>query len=162
RRDRHGRLALPRFPGGREVTADARSQARELAGRFVASGDALGWFEPLYARAQGDAAAIPWCDLRPNPSLVAWLDRQPPRGSAGTALVVGCGLGDDAEHLAGRGYRVTAFDISETAVAWCRSRFPGSAVAYEARDLFQPPESWLLAFELVVEVYTLQVLPPEM
>jgi hypothetical protein len=40
--------------------------------------------------------------LAAHPALVSWLDRQPSAGGA-TALVVGCGVGDDAEELVRRG-----------------------------------------------------------
>jgi SAM-dependent methyltransferase len=136
-----------------------RTRARELAGRHVARGDAVGWFEPLYAEAESDPGAIPWADLRANPNLVGWLAERPPPVPGGRVLVVGCGLGDDAELLVARGFRVTAFDVSPTAVAWCRRRFPDSAVDYEVHDLFRPPAAWHRAFDLVVEAYTLQVLP---
>jgi ubiquinone/menaquinone biosynthesis C-methylase UbiE len=72
--------------------------------------------------------------------------------------VVGCGLGDDAEHVASLGYTTAAFDVSATAIAAARRRFPHSAVDYVAADLLAPPESWIGAFDLVVEAYTLQVL----
>jgi SAM-dependent methyltransferase len=135
-----------------------RNRARELAQAHVAKGDAVGWFEPLYAEAQGDARRVPWADLKPNPNLVEWLDRESIRGEGRTALVVGCGLGDDAELLASRGFRVTAFDVAPSAVAWCCQRFPSSLVRYETADLLNPPQSWSDAFDFVVEAYTLQVL----
>ena len=71
-------------------------------------------------------SAVPWADLKPNPNLIEWLDREAIRGDGRTALVVGCGLGDDAELLAARGFRVTAFDVAPSAVAWCRRRFPSA------------------------------------
>jgi SAM-dependent methyltransferase len=72
--------------------------------------------------------------------------------------VIGCGLGDDAEHVASLGFTTVAFDVSPTAVAGARRRFPRSTVEYVTADLLSPPHSWAGAFELVVEVYTLQVL----
>jgi SAM-dependent methyltransferase len=76
------------------------------------------------------------------------------------ALVIGCGLGDDAEELARRNFAVTAFDISETAIAWARKRFPDSPVAYAIADLLSPPSDRPGAFAFVVESYTTQALPP--
>lgn len=115
-------------------------------------------FEELYARAGEDLEAVPWAALAAHPALLAWLDRLPvPHGQ--TALVVGCGLGDDAEELSRRGWRVAAFDIAPTAIARCRQRFPGSAVDYRVADLFAMPGEWRAAFDLVVEIRTLQSLP---
>ena len=60
-------------------------------------------------------------------------DRHGPPGSQGqtrpaapgrTALIVACGLGDDAEEVSRRGYRVTAFDLVPAAIEHCRERFP--------------------------------------
>jgi SAM-dependent methyltransferase len=144
-----------------EATSDPkRNRARELAQAHVARGDTVGWFEPLYAEAQGNAERVPWADLKPNPNFVDWLDRQAFRGDGRTALVVGCGLGDDAELLAARGFRVTAFDVAPSAVTWCRRRFPASSVRYETADLLNPPGAWKGAFDFVFEAYTLQVLAP--
>jgi SAM-dependent methyltransferase len=119
----------------------------------------LGWFERVYTEANGNAQTIPWADLSPNPNLTSWLAKQSPPLDRGAALVVGCGLGDDAEYLAEHGFRVTAFDIAPTAIEWCRRRFPQSAVDYDIHDLFESPAAWREAFDLVVEAYTLQVLP---
>jgi SAM-dependent methyltransferase len=115
----------------------------------------------LYRRAGGEAAVIPWADLRPNPHLVEWLSHAAlPARPRRRALVVGCGLGDDAELLASLGWSVVAFDISAEAIRWARQRFPRSPVDYRAVDLFQAPGAWRRQFDLVVEAYTLQVLPP--
>ena len=42
----------------------------------------------------------------------------------------------------------------------CR-RFPRSGVDYVISDVLHPPESWIAAFDLVYEAFTLQVLPPD-
>jgi 2-polyprenyl-3-methyl-5-hydroxy-6-metoxy-1,4-benzoquinol methylase len=104
-----------------------RKKIRDLAQAQIAGGKPTAWFEQLYSSAGGNSSAIPWADLKPNRNLVEWLDRGivAPRGRA---LVVGCGLGDDAEELARRGWTVTAFDIAPTAIEWCRKRHPKSKV----------------------------------
>lgn len=56
------------------------------------------------------------------PSLVHWLVKN--LGEGLSAVVVGCGLGDDAEALAAAGFAVTAFDVSGSAIAWAKERFP--------------------------------------
>jgi len=140
----------------------SRARAGELAKTFLERGDAKGWFEALYAEAVGAAELIPWADLVPNPHLLSWLNENDPRVEGRRALVVGCGLGDDAESLAARGFDVTAFDISARAIDWCKRRYPNSKVDYAVADLFELPAEWREAFYLVVEVNTLQVLPPEL
>ena len=115
-------------------------------------------FDEIYVRAGSDLSAVPWASLTANAALVAWLDRQPEGGGA-AALVVGCGLGDDAEELARRAYHVTAYDVSPTAIELCRHRFPGSPVDYLVADLFAAPRAWTASFALVVEIRTLQSLP---
>lgn len=121
--------------------------------------EATAWFEPLYASAEGDTSKIPWADERPNPWLIEWLDQQRPSTTGETALVVGCGLGDDAEELSRRGFDVTGFDVSPTAVDWARRRFPGSDVTYRNADLFALPPTMEGEFDFVFEAYTLQALP---
>jgi SAM-dependent methyltransferase len=136
-----------------------RTRARTLARQSLDSGDAVGWFERLYAEAARGEALVPWADLAPNPHVVAWLDRL--GAMRGRALDVGCGLGDTAEELARRGFEVVAIDVSPTAVAQTRARFPSSGVDYRALDLLRVPAELTAAFDLVVECYTLQVLPPD-
>ena len=84
---------------------------------------------------------------------------RPGHAAGHEALVVGCGLGDDAEELARRGYAVTAFDVSPTAIARCQERFPRSPVLYRVADVLNPPGEWQGRFGLVVEVNTIQSLP---
>jgi SAM-dependent methyltransferase len=136
-----------------------RTRARTLAAQALAAGDAVGWFERLYAEAAHGDALVPWVDLTPNPHVVAWLDRAslPP----GRALDVGTGLGDTAEELARRGFAVLAFDVSATAIAQARVRVPATTVDYRTLDLLHLPADLTARFDLVVECYTLQVLPPE-
>lgn len=140
----------------------ARPKARALAQEHLKNGDPLGWFEALYAGAQDDAAHIPWADCAPNPNLVEWMAREAVAGENLKALVVGCGLGDDAEALAQRGFETTAFDIAQSAIKWCRKRFPESKVRYACWDLFELPADQRDRYGLVVESYTLQVLPPDL
>jgi 2-polyprenyl-3-methyl-5-hydroxy-6-metoxy-1,4-benzoquinol methylase len=134
-----------------------RQAAQELASQYLNRGDAIAWFDALYRQAKGQTAAIPWANLRPNPALARWLKTA--QVPAKRALVIGCGLGDDAELLASQGYSVTAFDIAPEAIRWARQRFPNSKVDYRAADALHPPAEWTHQFDLVVEIYTLQALP---
>jgi SAM-dependent methyltransferase len=137
------------------ATDPDRVFARRLAADSIARGDPTGWFETLYAAAEQGTVAVPWADHAPNSRLVSALTGL---AGGGRALVIGCGLGDDAEYVASLGFATTAFDISATAVAGARRRFPRSTVDYVIADLLSPPPSWAGAFDLVIEVFTLQVL----
>lgn len=125
--------------------------------------DGTDWFEPLYADAGGDAAAVPWAREAPSPLLLSWLDQPGLDVSGSDALVVGCGLGDDAAELARRGCRVVAFDLSATAVAWARERFAdldaAGSLTFREADVLELPQDLLASAGLVVEVRTVQSLP---
>jgi SAM-dependent methyltransferase len=117
-------------------------------------------FEEMYAAAGDDLGSVPWANLEPFPALVAWLDGEG-AAAAGAALVIGAGYGDDAEELARRGFAVSAFDLSPTAIGRARERFPDTTVDYRVADLFDLPAEWRDRFDLVVEIRTLQSLPIE-
>src|SRR5205085_7040980 len=111
---------------GRRLDA-SRAFARQLAADSIASGNDTGWFETLHAVVDQGTATLPWADLAPNQGLVSALAGA--RGG-GRAIVTGCGLGDDAEHVASLGFATVAFDVSPTAVDAARRRFPHSTVEY--------------------------------
>lgn len=135
------------------------SKVKSLVEQSLRQLDPTGWFEVLYSQASGDSSQVPWARLKANPYLLDWLNIHQTQGNGKRALVIGCGLGDDAEALAQRGFQVTAFDISTTAIAWCQQRFPDSPVTYFIADLFTLDRSWHQAFDLVFESSTIQALP---
>lgn len=135
-----------------------RARVREIAQAYVDKGDFMGVFEALYAEAADSPADIPWADMRPNPQLAAWLDAADRPTTGPRTLVVGCGLGDDAEYLSAAGFDVTAFDIAPTAVALCKARFPESRVDYRVADLLNLPAELTGQFDFVVEIYTVQAM----
>jgi hypothetical protein len=92
-----------------------RKNARELASQAVGRGTPLEWFEELYDQAKGNSSAIPWADMTVNPNLAEWLECHPRNEFKETALVIGCGLGDDAEALALFGYEVSAITLQPMA-----------------------------------------------
>jgi SAM-dependent methyltransferase len=140
---------------------DARERTKEIQSKFAEKGDALGWFEALYKEASGDNEKIPWADLEPNKFLRYWAEKTNLQGNNRNALVVGCGLGDDAKFLHDLGFNVTAFDISPTAIEWARKLHSETDIKFFVADLFDTPKEWFQAFEFVLEVYTIQPLPLE-
>ena len=120
-------------------------------------GTPLGWFEELYASAKLDHDQIPWARMAPHPKMVEYIKNNPE--IKGNVLVVGCGLGDDAEWLGENGFKVTAFDVSKSSINWCNERFPNSSVDYCVADLLAPPPHWKSSFDLIVEIHILQAIP---
>jgi len=138
---------------------EAEEIADRMAAESIADGDPTGWFEQLYAAAEAGETAVPWDRGEPSRFLTQWAVARAPASAGQRAVVVGCGLGDDAEFVASLGFATVAFDISPTAIAIARRRFPRSAVRYQAADLLDPPPEWHRAYDLVVESLILQALP---
>ncbi|HWI70881.1 MAG TPA: class I SAM-dependent methyltransferase [Baekduia sp.] len=130
-----------------------------LAAEALAKGDPTGWFEPLYAASERAGTAPPWDRDTPRPLLRQWAEERDIRGDGLRAVVVGAGLGADAEYVASLGFDTLAFDISATAVRLARERSAHANVTFAVGDLLQLPDAWRGAFDLVVESYTVQALP---
>src|SRR6185437_9767402 len=139
-----------------------RKRARELAAEFIQKGDPVGWFEKLYQEAERGEATVPWNDLEPNPRLLDFWKTHPSETAGKRALVIGSGFGDDAEQLAGWGFKTIGFDVAKTAIEAAKKRFPQTQVEYVVADLFDPPADWLRGFDFVLEIYTVQSFPAEM
>jgi SAM-dependent methyltransferase len=138
-----------------------RKRARELAAEYLQKGDPTGWFEVLYKEAEQGKSIVPWADHGASSGLIEFWRTNPQATDGKMALVIACGLGDDAEQLAAWGFATTAFDISATAIQMARKRFSQSAVDYRVADLFQPPAEWEQNFDFVLEANTVQALPKE-
>lgn len=138
---------------------DERPSLPEVIQQRLAQGDNTGW-DLAYAAAEGHAERVPWAGAGPRQDVLAWQQKRQLVGNGEAALVIGCGLGGDAVFLAELGYRVTAFDISPTAIAWCKYSFPNTTVDFQVADMFAPPKGWHGAFDLVLEDYIVQALPP--
>ena len=136
-------------------------RADSLAAESLAVGDPTGWFDRLYAAGRRGEVDLPWDRGEAHPLLVEWARERQPDVRGRRAVVVGCGLGHDAEYVAGLGFDVVGFDISPAAIATVRQRYPDSPVRYVVADLFDLPRDWSRAFDLVVEIYCVQALPSE-
>jgi len=144
---------------GNPLPEEFRERLLKLSDAAQADGEPLRWFEELYSSANRNSREIPWARMEPHPKMVEWIASQP--DVQGKALVIGCGLGDDAEWLSAIGFEVTAFDISESSIQWCKERFPSTDVDYIVADLLNPPAKWLNEYDLVVEIHILQAIPEE-
>lgn len=120
---------------------------------------ASAWFDELYKEHKDRHENIPWARLAANPLMEVYLDENAPH--TGKALVIGCGLGDDAVALEAAGYEVTAIDVSQAALDVARERFPDSKVRFEKQDIFDMPEKYHEYFDFVFEALTIQSLPIE-
>jgi len=122
------------------------------------------WFERVYADADFRADLVPWCRGRANPFFISWLNVEAPsiiRPGARVA-VAACGLGHDVAELVNRGYDAFGFDVSPTCVRWAQEEHPDLADRFFQADLLDPPVKMRGRFDLVVEINTLQSVPPRM
>jgi SAM-dependent methyltransferase len=117
------------------------------------------FFEAMYQGAADGRHALPWQRPGAHPLLVDWVARRGVTGGGRRAVIVGCGLGVDAEYIAGLGFDTVAFDVAQTAIDLAKRQNPDTAVSYTTADLLNLPKEWLRAFDLVVEIYTVQALP---
>jgi SAM-dependent methyltransferase len=136
---------------------DPEEHAGSLAADAAAEGNPTAWFERLYAEANRGEAIVPWDRDEPHQVVVDWF--RGVRGDGRRALVVGAGLGRDAEFVARLGFVTTAFDMSPSAIEAARRRHAGTSVRYVQADLLDPPAEWRHAFDLVLESLTVQSLP---
>lgn len=118
------------------------------------------WFEDVYSATTETGEGVPWANMEPHPMFKKWFASQP-SATGKTALVVGCGLGDDAVEIEAKGYKVTAFDVSESAINLCKKRFPTSSTEFVTEDLIAGIPLWKGKFDLVLEIFTIQALPPK-
>jgi 2-polyprenyl-3-methyl-5-hydroxy-6-metoxy-1,4-benzoquinol methylase len=140
---------------------EIRQKVQKIARKSLEENNVTAWFDTIYQSADGDINQIPWTKFGPHFALQMWLKEKQVLVSDQNqkALVIGCGLGDDAEALSQVGFQVTAFDVSPTAIAWCQTRFPNSQVNYQVADLFAENEYWRKQFDFVFECHTIQALP---
>lgn len=152
-----------------EAFAKRRDDARAKVNALDASvlhdePERQNFFNAVYAQANGDAAYVPWADLKAKNKLDQWLKKNSgiTFSTPLRAMDIACGLGDNAEAIANAGYKTTAFDLADDAIKWAKKRFLNTEVTYQQADLFDHPDEWIGAFDLVHECYTLQALPPDM
>ncbi|MEA2048106.1 MAG: class I SAM-dependent methyltransferase [Campylobacterota bacterium] len=120
------------------------------------------YFENVYKNADKDnLVSIPWANLAANSHLVDYLNVKDDM-TYGRALVIGCGLGDDADALAKMGYEVDAIDISHTAIEIAKERFFDTEIDFRVEDIFQLPQWMFGMYDFVFESRTIQSLAPKL
>jgi SAM-dependent methyltransferase len=91
--------------------------------------------------------------------LKQYLERHSVRGRA---LVPGCGRGHEVALAVEHGLDATGLDISPTASAEARARYPQLAERFVTGSLFDPPVEMREAFDVVLEHTCLCALNPEL
>jgi len=99
----------------------------------------------------------PWDKGMSAPAMKQYLERHAVRGRA---LVPGCGRGHEVALAVAQGLDATGLDISPTAVAEARVRYPELAERFVAGNLFEPPIEMRGAFDVVLEHTCMSALPP--
>lgn len=97
-----------------------QAEADRLANESLERGDPTGWFEELYAAGESGEVEMAWDREDPHPLLAEWTARKGLEGAGRRAVVIGAGLGADAQHVVALGFDVSAFDLSPTAVRTAR------------------------------------------
>mgnify|MGYP000532857986 CR=1 FL=1 len=139
-----------------EKISEAEREAIISQAKSAVNDEPIDWFDQLYGMANRDSAIIPWARMTPNPIMMDWVEKN---CHIGKALIIGCGLGDDAIGLENIGFNVTAFDISQHCIDWCKERFPNSTVEWLVGDILEPNEEWYGNFALIIEIPILQAIP---
>ena len=100
-------MSEPSAPDG---PIDWEEEEDRVAPKYLAAGDPTGWFEELYAAGKSGRITMPFDREQPHPLLVEWAEEHRLNGAGKNAIVVGCGLGADAEYISSRAFQTTAFD----------------------------------------------------
>ena len=116
------------------------------------------FFENIYKESQGDEDKVPWAEMQTDKYLAEYLEMNLGEGKA---IVIGCGLGDDAAALEEAGFDVTAIDISETAIQWAKERYDYTDINFFVQDIFELPSDMLAQYDFIFESRTIQSLPLE-
>lgn len=106
---------------------------------------------------QVHARGLEWFGGQPTPIVAHVLEQYGAKASA-PVLEIGCGEGNDAAHLLGKGYDVLATDVSPAAVDFCRKKYPQWAECFRTLDCLKDKLDDRFGFIYAVAVLHMLVL----
>ena len=106
---------------------------------------------------QVHARGLEWFGGWPTP-IVAHVLEQYDTDQSTPVLEIGCGEGNDAAHLLGKGYDVLATDVSPAAVDFCRKKYPQWAECFHTLDCLKDKLDERFGFIYAVAVLHMLVL----
>jgi len=118
------------------------------------------FFNGIYKNANESYSNIPWATLDGNIYLKEYLENEKQTTNK-KALVIGCGLGDDANLLFLHGYIVDAIDISQNAINLAKKRFPNTDINFMVQDIFNLPDFMKNNYDFIYEGLTIQSINPK-
>jgi SAM-dependent methyltransferase len=144
-------VSTPAFWNGLYAAGQAGWDLGEPSPPLAAWLDSGGQFEAVHLRGPGNGPRTP--PVGGQPSTTRPAAGRPPAAQAAHVAIPGAGRGHDARLLARHGYRVTAFDFAEPAVAEARRLAAAEdvAVQIEARDVFTLSRDHAGVFDAVWE-----------
>jgi len=120
----------------------------------------VNFFDNIYKNTNDTHSNIPWATLNANIYLKDYLDNNEMVKNK-KALVIGCGLGDDANELSLKGYEVDAIDISDHAISLAKKRFQDKNINFKVEDIFDLPKSMINSYDFIYEGLTIQSIHPQ-
>jgi len=118
------------------------------------------FFENVYKNASENLDKIPWATFDANEYLQDFFKNKE-KVTNKKALVIGCGLGDDAQFLTKMGYIVDAIDISPTSIKLAKQRFDNKNINFSVEDIFELPSNMINNYDFVYEGLTIQSIDPK-
>ena len=118
------------------------------------------FFENVYKNASENLDKIPWATFEANEYLQDFFKNKQ-KVTNKKALVIGCGLGDDAQFLSKMGYIVDAIDISPTSIKLAKQRFDNRDINFSVEDIFSLPSNMINNYDFIYEGLTIQSIDPK-
>ncbi|MEZ6018529.1 MAG: class I SAM-dependent methyltransferase [Planctomycetota bacterium] len=147
--------------GDERIEGEARERfLRGLQAEAADRGDPIGWFEPLYAKALEGQVDAPWEETaKPTPCCASG-SKSAARRPRQTRPRSGLRPRPRRPPARRIGYRVDAVDLSASAIALARQHNSHPATRPDfAKPTCSNPRRSSNAFDLIVEIYTLQAIP---